>query len=79
MAGYDPSADPEDALPPGPPHETFSQRIRRLARQLHGTPDLPDAPTPQDLARRVRMEKPFEDRMDDIFRVTPREPGEEGD
>lgn len=85
MVGYDPSADPDDTLPPGPKGETFSHRLRRLARFIHGVTDddVAGPPTAADLARRSRMEEPFEARLDAIFRGaldknTEREPGQEG-
>lgn len=80
--GYDPSIDPEDRLPEGPKGETFSQRIRRLAREIHGTPDDDVFQlTPQERARRARTEQDPIDRLDAIMRgedPSVREPGGDG-
>lgn len=75
---YDPSIDRDDRLPEGPPKETFSEKLRRLAKAIHGTSDVVKKETPEERAHRVRTEPPFGDRLDQIFRHGDREPGEEG-
>lgn len=90
MTGYDPSVDVDDALPAGPARETFTERLKRLGHQLHDLAQegrMPEGPIPyisehtRKLAKKVLTARPFEERLDAIFRGVadkPRDPGQEG-